>query len=131
MFTDYGRSDEGGHTLEQKEKPEGVGELVRPQEVGQDEGGEQDVGGAGDPVQRGVQQLSVVLVTGPGKLGAGVDQQRGGDISQVCHGDILINAAVIGGERCQHWLEIVGHRHRNPADHQTSVVQEQPDKLLH
>ena len=46
MFTDYGRSDEGGHTLEEKEQTESVGELVRPQEVSQDQGGQEDIGSA-------------------------------------------------------------------------------------
>ena len=38
--------DEGGHTLEEKEETECVGELVRPQQVSQHQGRQQDIGSA-------------------------------------------------------------------------------------
>ena len=39
-------TNEGGHTLEQQQKTECVGELVRPEQVSQHQGGQQDVGSA-------------------------------------------------------------------------------------
>merc|ERR1719431_433870 len=59
------RSDEGGDALEEKEKAEGVGELVGAEEISEDKGGEEDVGGAGDPVTVNIDELALVRITDP------------------------------------------------------------------
>ena len=42
----YRGTNEGGDTLEEQEKTECVGESVRPQQISQHQGGQQDIGGA-------------------------------------------------------------------------------------
>ena len=53
--------------MEEKEKAEGVGELVGAEEISEDEGGEEDVGGAGDPVTVHIDELPHVRITDPAR----------------------------------------------------------------
>ena len=45
MLTNYRRADEGSDSLEEEQETKGVGELVGPKEVGQHQGGQQNVCG--------------------------------------------------------------------------------------
>ena len=46
VHTNYRRTDEGSDSLEEEQETKSVGELVRPKEVSQHQGGQENVGGA-------------------------------------------------------------------------------------
>ena len=143
--THHRGAGKGGHALEEEQQTEGVGELLRSEEISEDQGGQQDVGGAevkvddvvgtdrespGDTVAEHVEDLAVVGVTHPGGVLGHVCHAL-----PVCQGGVeeeshCLGLAVQSGHRGKHGLEVVTEGHGQPADDEARVVQEQPVQLL-